>query len=103
MEISCAGCRLILFAAQKKFLRNFAKPLDKSLKMCYNIYSGKRNRHIGLCRKGEAVYWQEMSYYRVRRYKTINQRLREEYIDEWAEDCYDVDVEIDQDDDEGDD
>ena len=46
------------------------------------------------------MYWQEMSYYRVRRYKTINQRLREEYIDEWAEDYYDVDVEINQDDDE---
>lgn len=88
---------------EKNFLRNFAKVLDKSLKMCYNIYSGKRNRHIGLCRKGETVYWQEMSYYRERRYKTINQRLREEYIDEWAEDYYDVDVEINQDDDEGDD
>ena len=49
------------------------------------------------------MYWQEMSYYRVRRYKTINQRLREEYIDEWAENYYDVDVEINQDDDEGDD
>ena len=49
------------------------------------------------------MYWQEMSYYRVCRYKTINQRLREEYIDEWAEDYYDVDVEINQDEDEGDD
>ena len=46
------------------------------------------------------MYWQEMSYYKVRRYKTINQRLREEYIDEWVGDYYDVDVEINQDDDE---
>lgn len=39
----------------------------------------------------------------MRRYKTINQRLREEYVDEWVEDYYGVDVEINQDDDEGDD
>ena len=94
---------MALCKSLKNFLRNFAKVLDKLRKVCYNIYSGKRNRHIGLCRKGEAVYWQEMSYYKVRRYKTMNQRLREECVDEWVGDSYDVDVEINQDDDEGDD
>jgi hypothetical protein len=45
--------RAASFKALKKYERNFQKPLDKSIQICYNIYTEMRARATHYGRKGE--------------------------------------------------